>query len=264
MLLENLYINNTYLQRDGAWSGGLELFDGRQHSLRNCLIDLSEADLAKMDEALSFSWGCFGEVENCVIRGAGKLVLLGSGDADKLAVEKGTEVFFKNCIFENFSRRAPEVQDGMRAILKNCLIRNWGHADRFSVRSFGGWAHTPGSFIYAENVIFRQEKFFAGRFWQDLIGHVGQAVNDSGLRGLLGREAWLPGVCRGLVATCKGHVRARHCHKNRWWIAIENHTEPMSDAEARELENNLENMRKELYARLGLEHFHFENAQPAA
>lgn len=134
MLLENLYIKNTFLQANGEWSGGLELFDGRQHSLRNCVIDLSGAELDKMDEALSFSWGCFGEVSNCVIRGAGKLVLLGCGDADKLKLERGREVFFSNCIFENFSRRAPEVQDGMRAILKNCLICNWGTASRFSVR----------------------------------------------------------------------------------------------------------------------------------
>lgn len=124
MLLENLNINNTFLQADGAWPGGLELFDGRQHSLRNCVIDLSNVELEKMDEALSFSWGCFGEVSNCVIHGAGKLVLLGCGDVDKLEVEREREIFFSNCIFENFSQRAPEVQNGMRAILKNCLVSN--------------------------------------------------------------------------------------------------------------------------------------------
>lgn len=252
MLLENLWINKTFLQTDGTWSGGLELFDGRQHILRNSVIDLSGVDLEEMDEALSFSWGCFGEVSNCVLRGAGKLVLLGCGDADKLQVEQGKEVYFSNCIFENFSRRAPEVQDGMRAILKNCLVSNWGLADRFSVRSFGGWAHSANSSIYAENVIFRQEKFFTGRFWADLIGHIGQAVNDGGFMRLLTKEAWQPGVCRGLVATCGGNVRAEHCYKNRWWISIQKHANPMDKAEARLLEEKLESMRRKLYERLGI------------
>lgn len=250
MLLENLHINKTFLQADGAWSGGVELFDGRPHILRNSVIDLSGVDLEKMDEALSFSWGCFGEVSNCVIRGAGKLVLLGCGDADKLQVERGKEVFFSNCIFENFSRRAPEVQNGMRAWLKNCLVRNWGYGPRFSVRAFGGWAHTRDSQIIAENVIFKQDRFCNGHFWQDLIAHLGQAVNDGGILRLFTRDAWQPGVCRGLVATCDGHVRARHCYKNKWWISIENHEDPMPAAEAVRLERDLEAMRANLYKKI--------------
>lgn len=252
MLIENRYIDHTVLQADGAWSGGLELYDGLRHSLRDCVIDLSAVDLAKMDEALSFSWGCFGDVSNCVIRGAGKLVLCGCGDTDKISVEMRRDVYFYNCIFENFSRRAPEVQNGMRAHLKNCLIRNWGYPARFSVRAFGGWAHTPQSKIYAENVIFRQDKFFTRHFLADLVAHIGQAVNDGGLLRLFGREAWLPGICRGLVATCGGEVTARHCYKNKWWICLENHSCPMSHEEAAKLEKDLEHMRVRLYRKLGV------------
>lgn len=253
MIIKNRCINATRLQEDGAWSGGLELFDGQPHIVRDCVIDLSQVPLEKMDEALSFSWGCFGEVKNCVIRGAGKLVLCGCGDSDRIPEENGKQVLFENCIFENFSRRAPEAQNGMKAILKNCMIRNWGDSPRFSVRAFGAWAHTPGSEIYAENVIFKQDKFFTRHFLADLIAHIGQAVNDGGVRRIFTREAWQPGICRGLTATCGGKVRAVHCYKNKWWINLENHSNPMSAGEAALLEKNLEEMRARLYNRLGID-----------
>ena len=44
---------------------------------------------------------------------------------------------------------------------------------------------------------------------RDWLAHLGQAWNDEGLRGLLRPANWLPGVCRGLVATAGGQVRPR-------------------------------------------------------
>lgn len=57
--------------------------------------------------------------------------------------------------------------------------------------------------------------------WLDLVGHVGQAWNDEGLRGLFRLQTWIPGVCRGLTAGLGGKVRAVNCTSNKWWIRIE-------------------------------------------
>lgn len=120
------YIENRYITRPGSQGDGLTLCDGQHYVLRNCLIDLSGNDLDEIDEALGITWGCSAEVYNCVFRGAGKLVLCGSGDRDKLSLEHGKQVVFNDCLFENFSQRGPEVQDGMRVELNRCVIRNWG------------------------------------------------------------------------------------------------------------------------------------------
>ena len=54
---------------------------------------------------------------------------------------------------------------------------------------------------------------------------------------------WLPGVCRGLVATAGGQVRAENCHATRWWIRLEGHRGPrMSRSQAQALMARLENM----------------------
>ena len=78
---------------------------------------------------------------------------------------------------------------------------------------------------------------------QDWLAHLGQAWNDEGLRGLLRPANWLPGVCRGLVATAGGQVRAKNCHATRWWIRLEGHRGPhMSRSQAQALMARLENM----------------------
>lgn len=63
-------------------------------------------------------------VDECVFTGAGKLVLCGSGDIDKRAVEAGKSVCFRDCVFADFGRRGPEAQAGMRVGLENCSIIN--------------------------------------------------------------------------------------------------------------------------------------------
>ena len=90
-------------------------------------------------------WGSSAVFRRCVIRGAGKLVLCGSGDTDKLNVERGKTVIFEDCILEDFGRRGPEAQSGMRVMLRGCLIRNWGAPDRFDVRSFASWHITAAA-----------------------------------------------------------------------------------------------------------------------
>lgn len=230
MLLTQKHITEPNSQGDG-----ISFFDGGNHTLRDCVVDLSVCDLADIDEALGVTWGSEAIVRNCIFRGAGKLILCGSGDADKKHLEYGKQVTFEHCLFENFGRRGPEVQDGMKVYLYNCVIRNWGYPDRFTVRSFGAWAHGDGSYIYAENCVFWQDEKWGRHPVKDLIGHIGQAFNDTGFRGLFSKDAWRPGNRRGLVASDGGLVEAINCWANHDWIVLENCNGEMSDEKAQEI-----------------------------
>lgn len=234
-----------------AGGHGLGISDGQSWLVEDSIIDLSACPLERLDEAAGITWGSCAIFRRCVIRGAGKLILCGSGDADKLAVEHGKVVIFEDCLFENFGRRGPEVQSCMWIILRRCLIRNWGEPRRCDVRAFAGWAHHGGR-IEAEICVFDQPRFWRG--WRVMVGdwlaHLGQAWNDEGLRGVLRPAAWLPGVCRGLVATAGGHVRAKDCRATRWWIRLEERHGDMSQEDAAEMVRRLEAMRQDMERRL--------------
>lgn len=240
-MIENRYITQAQIYPDGAPYDGLGFCDNQSHHIRNCIIDLSGTSLDMMDEAVSFTWGSSGLVENCVIKGAGKLILCGSGDQDRRALEEHKSVTFKNCILEDFSRRGPEVQCGMKVTLENCLIKNWGDPRRFLVRSFGAWAHDGGELII-RNCVFEQGGLLTRNFLSDLVSHIGQAVNDSGIKSLLTWEAWLPGRCRGATATAGGSITCENCYKNHWWVKVQNLKSKMSFDEAEDLKENLEAM----------------------
>ena len=113
------------------------------------------------------------------------------------------------------------------------------------MRSFAAWAHHGGR-IEAYACVFDQPRFWRG--WRlmvrDWLAHLGQAWNDERLRGLLRPINWLPGVCRGLVATAGGHVRAADCRATRWWIRLEGHHGPRMSRE------DAQALRRELAARL--------------
>ena len=234
-----------------AGGHGLGISDGQSWLVEDCLIDLSAYPLGQLDEAVGVVWGSSAVFRRCVIRGAGKLVLCGSGDTDKLNVERGKTVTFEDCILEDFGRRGPEAQSGMRVMLRGCLIRNWGAPARFDVRSFAAWAHHGGS-IEAVDCVFDQPRFWRG--WRimvrDWLAHIGQSWNDEGLRGPLRPANWLPGVCRGLVATAGGRVQTRHCYATPWWIRLEERRGDMSRKDAAEMVRRLEAMRQDMERRL--------------
>ncbi len=228
---------------------GLGLWLPREYVVRDCIIDLSALPLEELDEAAAVTWGASATFERCVIRGAGKLFLCGSGDPDKREIEQSRRVKLRECILEGFGRRGPEVQAGMRVMLEYCLIRNWGEPSRFDVRSFAGWAHSGGR-IDAIGCVWWQDAFWRplGLFWRDLVGHIGQAWNDEGWRGLLRPSIYLPGVCRGLLAGPGGEAYAWRCWRNHWWIALpwRHTTAMMPKDEALELVAGLEDIAESL------------------
>ena len=140
-----------------AGGHGLDMSNGQDWLVEDCLIDLSACPLTRLDEAIGVTWGSSAVFRRCIIRGAGKLVLCGSGDAAKAAMERGKVAIFEDCILEDFGRRGPEAQSGMRVMLRGCLIRNWGALERFDVRSFAAWAHHGGD-IEAVDCVFDQSR----------------------------------------------------------------------------------------------------------
>ena len=235
---------------------GLELSDGQHYDIIECIIDLSGWSLDEIDECIGITHGSSLRCYRSIIRGAGKLILCGCGDKEKTHLEKNKFAYFEDCIFEDFSRRGPEVQDGMHVTLYNCLIRNWGCSSSFNYnpkmpdRAFGAWAHTEGSTIDAVHCVFWQNRFYRPikQMLLDFCHHVGQAWNDRGFLGLLNPLTYIPGVCRGLTATDGGKARAWQCWKNKWWIQLpwRNTTAYMSRTEAFRLINHLEQMAKKL------------------
>ena len=223
-ILRNLTITKPYFDSS---TDGLGLIDGRKYLVENCIIDLSNYNSKDKDEAVSVTQGSSATFRNCTIKGAGKLFLVGCGDSDKYPIERTKEVILEDCILEDFCRRGPEVQSGMKLTMINCTIRNWGSNSKFDTRMFGAWAHEGGS-ITAINCRFEQDKFFKGfkNMLIDWINHICQSINDEGLiKGLFNYKSYIPGVCRGLTSGPNGNVTAINCTKNKWWIIIENSKE---------------------------------------
>lgn len=225
--------------------------------VHDCVVDFSNLPLAQQDEAASMTYGASGLWERCVIRGANKLFLIGSGDVNAARAESSCRIVLRDCILENCCRRAPEVQAGITVILERCIISDWANPKRFDARpesawkdrGFGAWAHSGGA-IVAVDCLFLQKGFWRG--WQfmlrDWLTHIGQAVRERGMSGLLYPGTYLPGVTRGLTSGPGGYVAATGCWKNVWWIRLENSANPASDAKALGLLSHLEKMRSELMA----------------
>jgi len=81
-----------------------------------------------------------------------------------------------------------------------------------------------------------------GQFFTDLANHIGQSFHDNGLLALFLPSTYIPGVCRGLMASDSGSVSASHCYSNHWWIRIQCRDGKMDSDEAQELIERLEYM----------------------
>lgn len=198
---------------------GIVLYGPDTWLLSNCVVDFSNCPSAVLDECLTTVNHADAEINESIFTGSPKGVLLGNGDHPD--TDPGSTVTMNYCTMSECGRRMPEAQDGVQVVLKNCTIRNWGIKDRFDVRCFGAWAH-HGASIIAIECRFEQTSFFQTgflNFFKDLANHIGQAINDRGIFGLTLKD-FLPGVCRGLIATDNGEVKAVGCTKNKWWIYL--------------------------------------------
>lgn len=233
---------------------GLGFWNGEEVYVHGCYIDLQANPVSALDEAVGITYGAHGVFERCVIRGAGKLILCGSGDKNAVPIEEGKTVVFKNCILEQGGRRFPEVQDGMRVTLQRCLVQEWGKKSRFIDRSFGAWAH-KGGHISAQDCVFRQQSLKRGVwFWlMDKVGHIGQAVNEDGLGALFRGKTYVAGTRRALTAQGTGTVWAINCWKSHEEMLIEGCTSWMPDKQADALIEELEKMRADLKKKFGIE-----------
>ncbi len=212
-------IRYTSITKPDADGDGMKL-DGYKGSyfISRCHVNFEDIeDKSTLDENFSTYNGTIAVVRQCNFTNGIKLALCGNGDNP--AEDKHSIVVFDGCLFNNFGRRAPEAQDGCMVIMNNCTIRNWGVGEYFDVRSFAGWAHNYGR-IYCFDCTFEQDKFWQCSPWQmikDIANHVGNDFNDH----CLSWRSFIPGVCRGLMATDEGEVHAYRCTANKPWIRIE-------------------------------------------
>jgi len=214
-----LEIANAYITRPGQLGGPFNSDDGigivvpgEFLHVQNSTIDFSGLPLDEQDEACAVTWGASALFERCRIRGAGKLFLCGSGDAERRADEKGCTVTLKECLLENFSRCGPEVQCGMRVIMEDCAVIFWGHPNHFTVRAFGAWAH-HGGVIVATHCVFNNIDRLAKRQRKaDRWRHFWQALHDNGLRAIFDPLTYAAGWRRGLTASNTGRVVAIDCY----------------------------------------------------
>ena len=224
---------------------GLAIKDGTHWTISNCIVDMKDyyTDLSEVDEAIGIVKGSSATFNRCIIRNASKLILAGTGDNEDIINETGKQVFFYNCLFENFGRRGPEVQNGMEIYLDHCVIRNWNHPEYFDTRSFASWAHHNGK-IYMSNCVFIQDSFMPSLFLfiKDFVNGIGQAWNDEKLKGLFKLTTYIPGSCKGAFATCNGYIDLNNCYKNKWWIYLENSKGNMDKQDAELLISKLEHL----------------------
>ena len=235
-IIEDQYITAPISAgRDGITVYGS---DGPVVIIRRCVVDLGSWPLESLDEGLSGVDGARAVVRETRVSRVGKAILWSNGDYPD--TDPDAELVLEDCIIRDVGRRAPEAQDGVRVIMRRCVIRNWGIGSRFTVRSCGAWAH-DGARIRAEDCVFWQDRFWQAGLWGfvvDLANWIGWCFN---------RRDWnplhwlLPGVCRGLTASQKGKVSASRCWTNRWWIRLQGHRGPrMSKREALALMAELE------------------------
>ena len=185
------------------------------------IFDFRDVPAADQDEVLSGVDGAVVRLRGCAILGGIKAILAGNSDhpcADVKTADWGME----DCVIIGAGRRCPEAQDGVSITMRRCWVHNWGRT--FDVRAFGAWAHR-GAKIIAEDCIFTQSGGLFGlgvsNTFTDIANHIGQAVNDNGLRALLRTRTYLPGVCRGLTADTGGLALATRCYRNRRWIQLD-------------------------------------------
>ncbi|MCR5813047.1 MAG: hypothetical protein K6G15_00950 [Desulfovibrio sp.] len=195
-----------------------------------------------MDEACGITHGASAEFDHCLFRGASKLVLIGSGDKEFAEAEDGKMVTFRNCWFDHFGRRGPEVQSGMVCRMEYCLVTDWGVPQKFDTRAFAAWAH-DGGVISAYGCVFTQSIKPTFKQWlKDHLNHIGQAINDHGVLSLFRSDSYVSGYKRACTHDHHGlcGLEMDHCFVQKGLVS-EDQCDPMSEDEAFKVVTRLHN-----------------------
>ena len=245
-----LNIVDKYITRPGQLAGPFNSDDGIGLAVkgeflhvRNSVIDFSGLPLDEQDEACAVTWGASALFERCIIRGAGKLFLCGSGDKERRAGEEGCQVTLRECLLEGFGRRGPEVQCGMTCKMEDCVVRFWGAPGMFSVRAFGAWAHDGGEIWATRCAFINQCHMTFPQRVADRWHHFWQALHDNGLRAIFAPLTYAAGWRRGLTASDTGLVAAIGCYASPG-VILQAKSGGMTEAEAMRLVAHLENVAK--------------------
>ena len=228
--------------KPGKDSDALQLCGKQHYIVKNCIIDASDLEQASVDEACGITHGASAVFDHCLFRGAGKLVLIGSGDKFFAGDEDGKEVIFRHCWFDHFGRRGPEVQSGMICRMEYCLITDWGVPEKFDTRAFAAWAH-DGGVIAAYDCVFTQSIKPTFKQWlKDHLNHIGQAINDHGLLSLFRSDSYVSGYKRACTRDHYDLCRAEmdHCFVQDGLVAGYQ-CDPMPENEAFEIVAGLYN-----------------------
>lgn len=243
------YIGQVFDHLSSPGEDALTLWGPEPTLVDSCVFDFSQIPLKDQDEQIDGVRGAQVHLKNSLLLLGKKAILAGNGDYPEEDKAHASWII-ENCLIWGAGRRCPDAQDGTQVVMRNCWIHGWGQA--FDVRAFGAWART-GARITVENCIFTQNLTVSPvKMILDLIGHIGQYYNDYGISGLLKPKAYLPGICRGLMADTGGTVSALSCFTNKPWILLENRQKDMTEYEARDLIKYLEPIIPEVEKRIGL------------
>ena len=239
------FINKRFPALDfkpGDKSDCLQLCGHHDYIVRDCIIDATGLEDGCVDEACGITWGACATFDHCLFKNAKKLVLIGSGDADHADEENGKNVIFRNCWFDNFGRRGPEVQSGMICVMDGCVVTDWGREEKYSDRTFGAWCH-DGAVLIVKNSVFLQNVKPSLRLWlKDHAYHISQAWKDHGPLALFKRRTYVSGYKRACTydhdELCD--VIMQHCYVQDGLVA-DNNSDPMTEDEAFKMYTDMHN-----------------------
>lgn len=204
---------------------GIQMLGPGLAHIEQCYLSNEGFSPDGMDELASVVDGADVIFEHCYFGFNGKGVLIGSGDT--IASDyKSLRATFNNCVFDGCCRRSVYAQFGQTR-MHRCWVRNWGIPQTFHEKANGARSGKHGQ-LMVSNSIFEQRPFWS-------------CINKNFFRDLFHQynHWWYPGFMKAVYAEFGGQTKAYHCYKNRWWLRLANHTDPMKSDEAEELKQYL-------------------------
>ena len=184
---------------------------GKTWHYKNCVFDFRNVPLGDQDEAFSVVYGATATLENCVIIGAKKAILCGTGDDG----DWGGRLTMRNCLILGCGRRTPEAQQGYTVTMDRCWIHNWGIEETFDVRAFATWAHDDAK-ITITNCIYTRNSGLGSNDARDIAEWIGWYTNEYGVLAAVGKDRYgLSGSLRAIEKIGGGTIIAEHNYRNQ-------------------------------------------------